>query len=119
MDTAKRADTAPLNIHPDRKWFTSHVPTRRLGTDRQRSGLRHRRCWSCCAFPFYFTDPAFKEDCDALPTGWSRDLNASVLRTTNAPPGHPMVVGHSSTAPQTQPHILCYGHYDVPTRLIR
>lgn len=39
----------------------------------------------------------------------SMGFDASVRDTT----GHPMVVGHDTSAPAGAPHVLFYGHYDV------
>ncbi|MDE0045160.1 MAG: M20/M25/M40 family metallo-hydrolase, partial [bacterium] len=39
----------------------------------------------------------------------SMGFDASVRDTQ----GHPMVVGHDNSAPDSSPHVLFYGHYDV------
>ena len=65
--------------------------------------------------PSISTDPAFSEDCRSAAQWLVQDLISlgaeASLRET---PGHPMVVGHwGNNEPQTGPHVLFYGHYDV------
>lgn len=60
------------------------------------------------------TDPAYATQCKTAAewcAGELRELGfaASVRPTT----GHPMVVGHDTSAPAGTPHVLFYGHYDV------
>lgn len=60
------------------------------------------------------TDPAYATQCKAAAEWCAAELRelgfaASVRPTT----GHPMVVGHDTSAPAGTPHVLFYGHYDV------
>jgi acetylornithine deacetylase/succinyl-diaminopimelate desuccinylase-like protein len=59
------------------------------------------------------TDPAFAKNCRAAAEWLAAELSGIGLkadvRDTN---GHPMVVAHSKS-PETGPHVLFYGHYDV------
>jgi acetylornithine deacetylase/succinyl-diaminopimelate desuccinylase-like protein len=60
------------------------------------------------------TDPAYARQCAAAAEWCAEELRelgfaASVRPTT----GHPMVVGHDTSAPAGTPHVLFYGHYDV------
>jgi acetylornithine deacetylase/succinyl-diaminopimelate desuccinylase-like protein len=73
------------------------------------------RLFELLRIPSVSTDPAYEPDCRKAAEWCARQLaevgfEARVVPTT----GHPMVVGHTAdTAPDSAPHVLFYGHYDV------
>ena len=65
--------------------------------------------------PSISTDPAYDGDCRAAAQWLAADLAAlGFAADTRSTPGHPMVVAQDAPgAPETAPHVLFYGHYDV------
>ncbi len=61
------------------------------------------------------TDPAFAAECDRAADWLVDDLNSIGFDASKRPtPGHPMVVAHAQgSGPDTGPHVMFYGHYDV------
>ncbi|MFU8882900.1 MAG: M20/M25/M40 family metallo-hydrolase [Rhodobacterales bacterium] len=63
--------------------------------------------------PSISTDPAYQADCQTAADWLVADLASLGITATARPtPGHPMVVGHVD-GPDSSPHVLFYGHYDV------
>lgn len=59
------------------------------------------------------TDPEYADDCQKAADWLVDDLRSiGIDASSRKTPGHPMVVGHMA-GPDTAPHILFYGHYDV------
>lgn len=59
------------------------------------------------------TDPEFSEDCIAAADWLVADLKTIGFEARRCDtPGHPMVVAHHG-GPESAPHVLFYGHYDV------
>jgi len=59
------------------------------------------------------TDPAFAEECKRAAEWLANDLrNEGFDASTRPTPGHPMVIGHDTSA-KDGPHVVFYGHYDV------
>ncbi len=73
------------------------------------------RLFKLIEIPSVSTDPAYARDC-AKAAEWlagelkSLGFEASVRKTA----GHPIVVGQAKAARPDVPHVLFYGHYDVP-----
>ncbi|HHB81753.1 MAG TPA: M20/M25/M40 family metallo-hydrolase [Aliiroseovarius sp.] len=63
--------------------------------------------------PSISTDPAYAADCDAAADWLVKDLQSIGFTAEKRPTaGHPMVVAHAD-GPESAPHVLFYGHYDV------
>jgi len=74
---------------------------------------RLQRLFQLIRIPSVSTDPTRAEDCRRAAEWLANDLRSiGADASPRATLGHPMVVGHLP-APEGQPRVLFYGHYDV------
>lgn len=74
-----------------------------------------RRLLEFLRIPSISTDPAYADACQDAADWLVADLQSmGIAAEKRATPKHPMVVAHAGQdAPDSAPHLLFYGHYDV------